>query len=82
MTQMTRSCMDLICTGSVYLYQATERLLAEHNDPQQTNIFVKQGPKTRRLSRIICGATNNNRREGFSSLKFFISAGVRKFVII
>src|SRR6218665_534198 len=43
---------------------------------------VTQGAKTCRLSGIISGDTRKNRREGFSSLKFFISAGVRKFVII
>ena len=31
---------------------------------------------------IIYGDTSKNRRKGFSSLKFFISAGVHKFVII
>ena len=44
--------------------------------------YVMQGPKTRRLSGIIYEDTSKNRSVGFSSLKFFISAGVRKFVII
>jgi len=44
--------------------------------------FVTQGPKTRRLSGIIYGDKIKNRREGFSSLKLFISAGLHKFVII
>jgi len=45
-------------------------------------LFVTQRPKTRRLSEIIYGDTSKNRREGFSSLQFFNSAGVREFVII
>jgi len=44
--------------------------------------YVTQGPKTRHLSGIIYRDTSKNRREGFSSLKFFISACVRKIVII
>jgi len=47
-----------------------------------TSTYVTQGPKTRRLSGIIYRDTSKNRRAGLSSLKFFISAGVRKFAII
>jgi len=44
--------------------------------------YVTHGPRIRRLSGIIYRDTSKNRREEFSSLKFFISAGVLKFVII
>ena len=43
--------------------------------------YVTQGLKTRRLSLPRYWARGQNRREGFSSLQFFNSTGVRKFAI-
>jgi len=44
--------------------------------------FVTQGLKTRHLSLPRYWARGPNRREGFSSLQFFNSAGVPEFVLI
>jgi len=44
-------------------------------------VYVTQGLKTRRLSLPRFWARGPNRRQRFSSLQFFNSAGVREFAV-
>ena len=88
---VTRSIMGLLSVDQLLLSQTKFRgpvhVITPIQDPTAffratPQVYVTQGTNTRRLSAIIYGDTRKNRRERFSSLKFFISAGAHKIVLI